>query len=420
MIAGGGAWGQLLEEPLFALEGESLDTLELLLGGLLAPAHGYCLPGSMPEGWPTGSTLRVPADVARQAVEYNALLLTDPDGTPLARLTVDGVGTPTDHIVYLAGPLIALQPAEHPPARPLRLTAPLNRTSMHPASRILAAVFNGQPKAEQTAEAIATAHASGAALLFLAAVESNYARSDNLAELLAVLQRCAAVVPGASVRLLVAPQPETNGSDIRGHALNRLGADIILDFSDEKLAMAPPAGPTFRRQGQVVLFTGLSGSGKSTLARELVQSLRQLDDRPVTLLDGDDVRRMLSARLGFSREDRELNIRRIGWVASLVSKSGGIAVCAPIAPFEATRHEVRKMAENVGGFILIHVSTLLDVCERRDRKGLYAKARAGLIPDFTGIDSPYEIPQAADQVIDTAVVSIEDGVQSVLQQILRS
>ena len=148
------------------------------------------------------------------------------------------------------------------------------------------------------------------------------------------------------------------------------------------------------RQGLVLFFTGLSGSGKSTLARALVDLLLEQGERTVTSLDGDVVRRNLSAGLTFSKEDRETNIRRIGWVAAEISRHGGVAVVSPIAPFDETRQQVRAMVEDAGGaFFLVHVATPLEECERRDRKGLYAKARAGEIPEFTGISSPYEEPR---------------------------
>ena len=135
----------------------------------------------------------------------------------------------------------------------------------------------------------------------------------------------------------------------------------------------------------------------------------------MTSLDGDVVRRHLSAGLGFSRADRETNILRIGWVAAEISRHGGVAICSPIAPFDQTRKAVRAMTEAAGGeFVLIHVATPLAECERRDRKGLYAKARAGEIPDFTGISSPYEAPEDADLVVDTTGRSIEDVLDEVL------
>jgi sulfate adenylyltransferase len=166
--------------------------------------------------------------------------------------------------------------------------------------------------------------------------------------------------------------------------------------------------------GVVVFFTGLSGSGKSTIARALVGRLAE--ERPVTLLDGDVVRTHLSRGLGFSREDRDTNIRRIGWVAAEVAKHGGIAVCAPIAPYAETRQWVRRTVEaaaGAGSFVLVWVSTPLEVCEARDVKGLYARARAGDIQGFTGIDDPYEAPDDADVVVDTSAMSIDDAVQAV-------
>ncbi|MBT8247286.1 MAG: bifunctional sulfate adenylyltransferase/adenylylsulfate kinase, partial [Acidimicrobiia bacterium] len=146
------------------------------------------------------------------------------------------------------------------------------------------------------------------------------------------------------------------------------------------------------KQGFTVFFTGLSGSGKSTIANALMVKLLEMGGRPVTLLDGDLVRKHLSSELGFSKEHRDLNIQRIGWVASEITKNGGIALCAPIAPYDHTRQVVRSMIEPVGGFDLVHVATPLEVCEQRDRKGLYAKARAGEIKEFTGISDPYEEP----------------------------
>ena len=159
--------------------------------------------------------------------------------------------------------------------------------------------------------------------------------------------------------------------------------------------------PVRSQQGVTVFFTGLSGAGKSTIARVLLAKLLEIGERTVTLLDGDVVRKNLSSELGFSRDHRDLNIQRIGFVASEITKHGGIAICAPIAPYRATRRRVRQMVEEHGGFIEVHVATPLDTCEARDRKGLYAKARAGLVKEFTGISDPYETPEHAELVIDT-------------------
>ena len=157
--------------------------------------------------------------------------------------------------------------------------------------------------------------------------------------------------------------------------------------------------PPRHKQGFVIFFTGLSGAGKSTVANALMVKLMELGGRRITLLDGDEVRQNLSSELGFSREHRDLNILRIGYVASEISKNGGIAICAPIAPYRVTRRRVRDLVEETGGFVEIHVATPLDVCEQRDRKGLYAKARAGLIKEFTGISDPYESPENPEIII---------------------
>jgi sulfate adenylyltransferase len=178
----------------------------------------------------------------------------------------------------------------------------------------------------------------------------------------------------------------------------------------EVATVAQPAG-----EGRTVFFTGLSGSGKSTVARAVVERLA--GTRSITLLDGDVVRTHLSKGLGFSAEDRDINIRRIGWVAGEVTKHGGLAVCAPIAPYDATRRWVRGTVEAAGGpgsFMLVWISTPIEVCEQRDVKGLYAKARRGEITGFTGIDDPYEAPSDAELVIDTSVVALDDAVEQVL------
>jgi len=140
----------------------------------------------------------------------------------------------------------------------------------------------------------------------------------------------------------------------------------------------------------------------------------EIGGRPITLLDGDLVRKHLSKELGFSKEHRDINIRRIGWVASEITKNGGIAICAPIAPYERIRREVRDMIAPKGGYILVHVSTPVEVCEQRDRKGLYAKARAGIIKEFTGISDPYEEPKDADMTFDTTDLDPEECVQQIL------
>jgi sulfate adenylyltransferase len=172
--------------------------------------------------------------------------------------------------------------------------------------------------------------------------------------------------------------------------------------------------PPRHRQGFTVFFTGLSGAGKSTIAHALLARFLEAGGRPVTLLDGDLVRKHLSSELGFSKEHRDINIRRIGFVASEITKNGGIALCAPIAPYDSVRKHNRAMIEPLGGFILVHVATPIEVCEQRDRKGLYAKARAGIIKEFTGISDPYEKPEDAEVVIDTTEMTPEEAAQQII------
>jgi sulfate adenylyltransferase len=177
--------------------------------------------------------------------------------------------------------------------------------------------------------------------------------------------------------------------------------------------------PPRHKQGFTVFFTGLSGAGKSTIANVLLVKFLEMGGRPVTLLDGDIVRKNLSSELGFSKEHRDINILRIGFVAAEISQNGGIAICAPIAPYESVRQKVREMIQRVGGFTLAHISTPLDVCEQRDRKGMYAKARAGIIKEFTGISDPYEVPTDAEVVIDTAELSPEEAAQEIILHLER-
>lgn len=206
--------------------------------------------------------------------------------------------------------------------------------------------------------------------------------------------------------------------DISGTELRRRlreGIDIPEWFSfPEVVGELRKTSPARSKQGFTVFFTGLSGSGKSTIANALMVKLMEMGGRPVTLLDGDVVRKHLSSELGFSKEHRDLNIKRIGYVASEITKNGGIAICAPIAPYTATRRAVREMIESFGAFIEVHVATSIDECERRDRKGLYKLAREGKIKEFTGISDPYEAPTHAELVVDTENVDVDHCAHQVI------
>jgi sulfate adenylyltransferase len=204
-----------------------------------------------------------------------------------------------------------------------------------------------------------------------------------------------------------------SGTELRDR-LNQ-GRDIPSWFTyPEVVQELRRSFPPRHKQGVTIFFTGLSGSGKSTIANVLLTKFLETGGRPVTILDGDLVRKHLSSELGFSKEHRDINIRRIGYVASEITKNGGIAICAPIAPYDSTRKAVRGMIEPVGGFILVHIATTVETCEQRDRKGLYAKARAGILKEFTGISDPYEEPKDADVVINTADVSPEEAAQQII------
>jgi sulfate adenylyltransferase len=202
-----------------------------------------------------------------------------------------------------------------------------------------------------------------------------------------------------------------------GELRRRLEFDLEIPewfMSPEIAAELRQAFPPRSRQGITLFMTGLSGAGKSTLAKLLYVKFMELRTRPVTLLDGDIVRRHLSSELTFSKAHRNLNIERIGYVASEITKNGGIAICAPIAPYASARNHARELVSRFGGFVEIHVATPLAVCEQRDRKGLYAKARAGVVKGVTGIDDPYETPEHAEIVLDTSTLSPGAAVQEVL------
>jgi len=204
-----------------------------------------------------------------------------------------------------------------------------------------------------------------------------------------------------------------SGSDIRERILTGRQIPKWATFPEvvEELRKAYPPP---QKQGFTVFLTGLSGAGKSTVAQVLYSRFLEIGDRPVSLLDGDIVRRNLSSNLKFTKEDRDINVRRIGFVASEITKNRGIAICAPIAPYESTRSEIRSTIESYGGFIEVHVSTPIEICEKRDRKGMYAKARAGLIKGFTGVDDPYEIPASPEVSINTTDITPNEAAQEIL------
>lgn len=204
-----------------------------------------------------------------------------------------------------------------------------------------------------------------------------------------------------------------SGTELR-RRLNE-GLDIPDWFSfPQVVSELRRSRPPRAQQGFTVFFTGFSGSGKSTIANSLMIKLMEMGGRPVTLLDGDIVRKNLSSELGFSKEHRDLNIRRIGYVASEITKNGGIAICAPIAPYSSTRGAVREDIEAFGAFVEVHIATSIEECERRDRKGLYKLARAGKIKEFTGISDPYDVPVDPDLRLETENIAVDSCAHQVL------
>lgn len=382
-----------------------LDDLELLGSGALAPLTAFGEPGSP-------VTLDLPDAIAAEPV----VELVDPEGLPLARVSLAADGR--REVEPLTRP-------QHGPFRRLHLSVAEVR------ERYAGATFvpvTGPVTGAQFDELAERTHDSR--LVLLALVGHGTPELSPVALLRATL-RVAQGLPGAAV--VAVPLARHGRSPAALEADHDLGVRVMATYADGDPVLGlvddPESDllpelddiidadqPEPERQGLVLLFTGLSGSGKSTLAQALMDRLLEQGDRTLTSLDGDVVRRNLSAGLGFGRADRETNIRRIGWVAAEVSRHGGVAVCSPIAPFDETRQQVRAMVEGVGGaFFLIHVATPLAECERRDRKGLYARARAGEIPDFTGISSPYEEPADADVRVDTAGRTIEEALAQVTE-----
>ena len=389
-----------------------LDDLELLSHGALAPLTGFEGPDGL-------VTLHVPTDVADAAKQAGALELVDPEGVPLATVTVDAVhDTGVDGQAGIAGDVAPITHNEFGAFRRLFLSPGEVRERY--GDRAVTVPIAGPLTSQDIAHV--REQADGAPVVLLALVGAGTPDLPAPALIRATLA-AAEHLPDAHA---VAVPLASRGDAALDHELGRrvvhayapgpvVGVTGEGELPDDVAEIVDRALPEPDEQGLVLFFTGLSGSGKSTLARALHDVVLEQGERTVTSLDGDVVRRNLSKGLSFSKEDRETNIRRIGWVAAEISRHGGVAICSPIAPFDSTRKQVRQMVEDAGGaFVLIHVATPLEECERRDRKGLYAKARRGEIPEFTGISSPYEEPEDAAVRVDTTGRSIEDALGDVL------
>ena len=495
--------------PALTLDARQLGDLELILSGAFAPLRGFltredvasvAASGTLADGtpWPVPVTLETDQPAVAQDAEQ--VLLADPEGTPLALLTITERAelTPGGRVA-LAGPVTANRPVEHGSFRRLMITPAQARAELGTGPVLAFATrapiggrqigqlkhLAGQLKArllllpmvagraqvvsqpESLIRAVLAAARSlpagtlvvpvplaerdrtggddsernlAAAAIVAAAYGATQLMADGLPERPAGPADGPRPVPVAAAPIPVLPAGDwayDPRADVwRPLALIEAGTEIE-DLTTDQLgdmldtgAVLPPwfapetvaaelrhARPPRSERGFVLFLTGLSGSGKSTIARDLRDLLAERGDRRVSLLDGDLVRSLLSAGLTFSRADRDLNIARIGYVAAEIAKHGGIAICAPIAPFAAAREQVRQMVSHVGDFLLIHVATPVEICEQRDRKGLYAKARAGLIKQFTGVSDPYEEPDDAILTIDTSVISRDEAAAAILRML---
>jgi sulfate adenylyltransferase len=486
----------LRDAPWFAPRARELADLELLLSGALAPLTGFhtradleaiARTGRLADGtpWPVRVTLEVPAALVATVDTTNplkrVLVLTDPEGAPLAAVDAVDVWSVRDGWAGVGGTVRRIGERSHGSFRRLRLT-PDEIKPLLPPGRVLG-VFADRPlHRPQLAEiAYAARTIAGHVLILIPAagpgpdglapealVRSVFAARDRMppATIVSVplarrgddvedaLLRARVAQAYGATHVLAAAQdmsgggprallPRELGYDGRDgqwrglddipprHRRVALTAGEIEGLLDRGIPLpewhTPPAvaqelaraRPPRRVRGLVVFFTGLSGSGKSTIARGVADELAETGERSVTLIDGDIARRFLTAGLGFSRQDRDENVRRIGFVAAEAARHGGLALCCPIAPFGQARAAARHLARMAGaGYILVYVATPLEVCEERDRKGLYARARDGKVTGMTGVDDPYEAPTDADLVIDTSNISIEEAIDAVLDHLV--
>jgi sulfate adenylyltransferase len=488
----------LRDAPSYTPRPHELADLELLLSGAYAPLTGFLgradlsaltRQGRLADGtaWPVAVTLELPREMA-EALDledplHRTVVLTDPEGAPVAAIEVTDRWTATDGRCGVGGPVIRMGEVAQGPFQRLR-RSPEEVRALLPPGRVLGVIADRPLHRPQLAQIAHAARTLAAHLLIIvpvtgpgpdglppeALVRAVFAardrmppativavplmpRTDEMRDALLRARVAAAygvthvlstgdMLSGGSLRVLAPRELAYDNRDgqwrwrddipPRNRRLAMTAAEID-DLLDRGFPLpewhTPPAvakelsrvRPPRRHRGLVVFFTGFSGSGKSTIARGLADSMRETGERTITLLDGDVVRRELSAGLGFSKADRDRNVRRIGWVAAEVARHRGMAVACPIAPYTAARAAVRAMAVEAGaGFLLVHVATPLEVCEQRDRKGLYARARAGQLRGMTGIDDPYEEPADAELTIDTTDMTVPEAVEVVLAYLVEN
>ncbi len=485
----------LRDAPSYTPRSRELTDLELLLSGAYTPLSGFLgradlvalrRSGRLADGtpWPVPVTLEVPNELTTSFhPDRPALVITDPEGAPIAVVDVTEVWPTGERTSGIAGPVRRIGDGGHGPFMRLRRT-PEEVRSLLPPGRVLGVVADRPLHRPQLAQIAHAARTLAAHLLILIPVSEPGPDGLPPESLVRTIFAARDRMPPATIVALplTATGDEFRDALVRSRVAGAYGVTHLLSTGDSlsgggpkllvprelaydnrdgqwrwrddipprnrRVALStaeindlldrgfplpewhtPPAvakeltrvRPPRRHRGLVVFFTGFSGSGKSTIARNLADKLRESGDRTITLLDGDVVRRELSAGLGFSRADRDRNVRRIGWVAAEVARHRGMAVACPIAPYEDARAAARRMAvEAGGGFVLVHVATPIDVCEQRDRKGLYAKARAGQLRGMTGVDDPYEVPANAELVLDTSTMSVDEGVNAVLAHLVEA
>jgi len=420
--------------PAVTVSPRDLARIELILGGYLSAQFEFALPL---------------ADLSRG----DAVTLQDPEGAHCAILTVAELRS-VDGGYAAQGQLQGVERPRHPLYETFRLDAAATHAqlSAHELRNWIAIPIRKILPREDWEFLRQQADASAAGLLLLVTDSLDRELSTDLRQRMAMAQvvrdelgahRCplmiapdaadtdaavglaidAQIAANLGCKYLAArtlePMPEAlDGVQIL--ALNNQANPLAAEHQYPRILQALEAlAPGPGQGGFCVFLTGLSGSGKSTIARHLEAHLLEHGTRQVSLLDGDIVRHHLSSELGFSKQHRDLNIRRIGYVASEIVKHRGISICAPIAPYAQTRAAVREMIEPHGAFIEVHVATPIEVCEARDRKGLYARARAGLITEFTGISDPYEVPQRPQLRLDTSATSCADCVAQIIQYLIR-
>ncbi len=483
----------LRDAPSHAPRPYELADLELLLSGAYAPLTGFlgrtdlatlARRGRLADGtaWPVPVTLEVPDEAVAELEPGNplrrVLVLTDPEGAPVAAVDAVDIWPTRPGWQGIGGPVRRIGDGGHGPFQRLRRN-PAEVKGLLPPGRVLGIIADRPLHRPQLAQLALAARTLQGHLLVL--IPTTAAGPDGLSceGLIRTVLAARDRMPPATVVTvpLAAHGDEIRDALLRARVAAAYGVTHLLSTGETMLSgggprvliprelaydsrdgqwrgkddippryrrlplspaeiselldrgnplpewHTPPAvarelarnRPPRRHRGVVLFLTGLSGSGKSTIAHGVADALLQTGERTVTVLDGDVVRRELSKGLTFSKADRDLNIRRIGWVAAEIGRHGGMSICCPIAPYAAARAQARELAQGAGaGFLLVWVATPLEVCEARDRKGWYAKARAGQLKGMTGIDDPYEEPTDADLVVDTSDLSADAAVKIVL------